>query len=314
RSTSELDAQLRAWERRGMTVYVNAGLRGRLRPVVTGLIPDWDPAILSLYHLQRTYPRLRLSNLYEAMARTRMVKSEREIGAMRRAARATMGAIRAAAHRIRDGVTERELEAAFEGTCKRNGAQRTAFASIIKSGPNSLWPWRVLASHYDRRNRAMHDGELVIFDVGCEVDHYVSDVGRTFPVSGRFSDGQRWLLEMEVGVADAIIEAVRPGVTFAELQAIADAAIPEEHRRFMQTGLFFGHHIGLSTGDPSLAEAPLEPGMVFTVEPWYYNHESEISVFTEDEILVTETGAELLTGALPRTPEELERLVSGEDP
>jgi len=305
----ELDDALLDWEERGVTVHLNAGRPGELRRVVTSLIPDWDPALLSLYHVQTTYPRIRLRNLYESIARIRMIKTPREIEAMRRSARATEAAISAAALRVADGTTERQLEATFEASCKENGSQRIGFASIIKSGPNSLWPWRILASHYDRRNRAMHDGELVIFDVGCEVDFYVSDVGRTFPVSGRFSAVQRRILTMETGVADAIIAAVRPGVTFAELQQVANAAIPENQRRFMQTGLFFGHHIGLATGDPNLSDIPLQPGMVFTVEPWYYNHESQISVFTEDEILVTKDGAELLTSGLPRTPEGLEKMM-----
>lgn len=309
RPLEALEVALREWARLGVTVHVDAGRSGQIRRVVTSLIPDWDPLLLSLYHLQTTYPALRLANAFDAFARARMVKSPLEIEAMRRSARTTEAAIRAAARGIREGVTERALEGRFEGACKRNGAQRVAFSSIIKSGPNSLWPWRVLASHYDRRNRAMHDGELVILDVGCEVDHYVSDVGRTFPVSGRFGAAQRAVLEMEVGVADAIIAAVRPGVTLAELQAVAHAAIPEDHRPYMQAGLFFGHHIGLSTGDPALADVPLEPGMVFTVEPWYYNHETGISVFTEDEILVTPDGAELLTATLARDPDGLEALV-----
>lgn len=76
----------------------------------------------------------------------------------------------------------------------------------------------------------------------------------------------------------------------------------------MQAGGFYGHHIGLSTGDPNLYDVPLEPGMIFTVEPWYYNHQEGISVFTEDVILVTEHGAENLTEGLPRTPEALEAL------
>ncbi len=304
-----LEVALREWARLLVTVHVNAGRPGELRHVVTSLIPDWDPQLLSLYHLQAKYPNLRLANAYEAVARVRMVKSPLEIEALRRTARSTESAIRAAAREVRDGVTERGLEAGFESACKRNGAQRIAFASIIKSGPNSLWPWRVLASHYDRRNRAMHDGELVIFDVGCELDYYVSDVGRTFPVSGRFSDAQRAVLELEVAVADAIIAAVRPGVTLADLQAVAEARIPADQRPYMQTGLYFGHHIGQSTGDPSLADAPLEPGMVFTVEPWYYDHEHGVAVFTEDEILVTSEGAEILTRTLPRDPDGLEALV-----
>ncbi len=77
----------------------------------------------------------------------------------------------------------------------------------------------------------------------------------------------------------------------------------------MQTGHFFGHHIGLAVGDPSLPGAELAPGMVFTVEPWYYNHDENIAVFVEDVVLVTADGARNLTAALPRTPAGLEELV-----
>ena len=183
-----------------------------------------------------------------------------------------------------------------------------AFASIVKSGPNSLWPWRILAANHDRRNRVMRDGDLVIFDVGTELDYYVSDVGRTFPVSGKFTARQKRALEMATAVSDTIIAAIRPGVSFAELKNIAVAKIPSDERRYMQAGGFYGHHIGLSTGDPALADIPLEAGMIFTVEPWYYNHDEDLSVFVEDVILVTEHGYENLTAALPRDPGSLEAL------
>ena len=77
----------------------------------------------------------------------------------------------------------------------------------------------------------------------------------------------------------------------------------------MQVGLFFGHHLGLSTGDPNLPSARLKPGMIFTVEPWYYNHDDEISVFTEDVVLVTADGCEVLSKNLPRIPADLEKLM-----
>ncbi|MFT5500936.1 MAG: Xaa-Pro aminopeptidase, partial [Woeseiaceae bacterium] len=292
----------------GTRVYVNQGQAGEIWPVATTLIPDWDPQRLSLHYIQTTYPSLSLGNAYEAIARTRMVKTELEIATMRRSLAATMSSIRSAARQVRDQVTERDLASTFEGACKANGAQRIPF-TIIKSGPNSLWPWRVLASHYDRRNRSMADGELVIFDVGCEVDYYVSDVGRTFPVSGRFSHEQRTVLEMEVAVSDAIIREIRPGITLRQLQTIGEDHIPEAHKEFMQAGLFFGHHIGLSASEPELPDVPLQAGMIFTVEPWYYNHQSGISVFTEDVVLVTKNGVEVLTSDLPRGTAELERLV-----
>ena len=211
---------------------------------------------------------------------------------------------------MKPGVSERSHEAELEAAYKRGGAQRLGFSSIIKSGPNALWPWRILAAHYDRRNRTMAAGDLVIFDVGTELDYYVSDVGRTFPISGTFSRVQREKLMLSTRVSDAIIAAIRPGVTFDDLMIVAREQIPDEEQRHMQTGSFFGHHIGMNAGDPAVAGAILSPGMVFTVEPWYYNHDAGISVFVEDVVLVTETGAEVLTAELPRRPDALERLVN----
>jgi Xaa-Pro aminopeptidase len=98
-------------------------------------------------------------------------------------------------------------------------------------------------------------------------------------------------------------------MTFAELTNVAYGAIPDQEEPYMQTASFFGHHIGLEAGDPALPGEPLEAGMVFTVEPWYYNHDLGIAVFVEDVILVTEDGAEVLTRDLPRTPEALEAMV-----
>lgn len=309
RPIADLESYLAGLVAQGRTIRVNLGRSGAIPLVGTSLIREWTPATTLLHHVQSTYPNAMVQNAFSQVARLRMIKSEAEIAVMRANAGLTAHGIMAAAPLVAGGMDERGLEAEFEAACKRGGSQRLAFSSIIKSGPNSLWPWRILAAHYDRRNRVMREGELVIFDVGCELDYYASDVGRTFPVSGEFTEEQRAILEMSTAVSDSIIAATRPGVTLRDLQAIAESAIPEEHKRFMQTGLFFGHHIGLSAGDPSLGDMPLEPGMIFTVEPWYYNHEREISVFIEDDVLVTPTGAEVLTASLPRAPADLERLV-----
>ena len=308
RPYEDLDAAVTAWVGQQRVLWLNPG-RGAITPLKTDFMVDWNPTQALLFHLQQTHPEASLQSAYAAVARLRMIKGPEEIEVMRRVCALTAEAIREAAGFVQDGVDERALEAELEAVYKRGGAQRLAFSSIIKSGPNSLWPWRILAAHNDRRNRPMHDGDLVIFDVGTELDHYVSDVGRTFPVSGRFTPAQRRTLAMTTAVSDAIIAAVRPGITLAELTEVARAAIPPDERKYMQTGSFFGHHIGLNVGDPSLLDEPLAPGMIFTVEPWYYNHDREIAVFLEDVILVTEAGAEVLTAALPRSPEALERLV-----
>jgi len=299
------------WARGGKLLRVDPGGPGAIGETRLAPVERWSGERHLLEWLRQEQPAATLRSAWEDVARVRSVKSPEELVRLRHAAELTTAAIRSAAWRITPGIDERSLEAEFEAACKRGGAQRLAFDSIVKSGPNALWPWRVLASHYDRRNRALQPGELVILDVGCELDHYASDVGRTFPVSGRFDPVQRALLEMEVAVADRIRAAVRPGVTLEQLRRAAESAIPAAERAHMQTGSFYGHHVGLSAGDPALPDAPLRPGAVITVEPWFYDHERGVAVFTEDMVAVTADGAESLTEALPRSPAELEALVGG---
>ncbi|MEQ9415536.1 MAG: Xaa-Pro peptidase family protein, partial [Cyclobacteriaceae bacterium] len=258
---------------------VNSGyVSGELPEAETDYISSRSTEQSLVHHLQQTFPTIQIESAYREVGNLRMIKSPLEIAALKKAVEITVQGIKVAVKHIATGVDERTLEAEMEAEFKRLGSPRVPFASIIKSGPNSLWPWRILASHYDRRNRKMEAGELVIFDVGCEYKNYVSDMGRTFPVSGKFTEEQRKILIMETSVSDAIIAAIKPGVTFADLKKVADAAIPESEKKYMQVGLFFGHHLGLSSGDPNDPQAKLAPGMVFTVEPWYYNHAKNISV------------------------------------
>lgn len=294
----------------GTTILVNSGRPGDIIYGSDDYIATFSAVQQLLQSLKAKHKGLQYANSYESIAKVRMVKSPAEIEIMRKSTQINVEGIKTAAKTIKTGIDERYLEGILEGNYKVNGAQRLAFGSIIKSGPNSLWPWRILATHYNRRNRTLENGELVIFDVGCEYDQYVSDVGRTFPVSGKFTDRQHQILTMEVGIADQIIDFIKPGVTFADLRALCDRIIPAEAKPYMQAGLFFGHHLGLSTGDPNLSDAKLQPGMIFTVEPWYYNHDEQISVFTEDVILVTEDGCENLSKDLPRTPDDLEKLMN----
>lgn len=307
-SITQLEARVATWVANQRVLFVNPGTP-KLRPMTTAWITDTPPIDNLRRHLSKLHPSANLRSAYLGVAELRMIKSEREIEALRSACDITCKAIVEAAQAVAVGVDERTLEGVLELGFKKRGSQRRAFDSIIKSGPNSLWPWRILASHYDRRNRAMRNGDLVIFDVGCEFNYYVTDVGRTFPANGSFRKRQREILAISTAAADAIIAAAKPGTTLRQLLRIAYDTIPSEHRRYMQTGSFFGHHVGLSTGDPTSFSAPLQAGMVFTVEPWYYNHDEQIAVFVEDMIVITEHGCENLTAQLPRSAEQLEALM-----
>ena len=291
------------------TILVNNARRGQIVLASNEYIATHSPVQVLIQALDSRHAGFQYENIFESIANIRMIKSESEIEILRKAAAITVEGIKNSAKEIKAGVDERYLEGILEGNYKVNGSQRLAFGSIIKSGPNSHWPWRILATHYNRRNRVLENGDLVIFDVGCEYEQYVSDIGRTFPVSGKFTARQKEILVMETKIADEIIKFLKPGITFKDIKAITDNLIPEDSKKYMQVGLFFGHHLGLSTGDPSLSEATLKPGMVFTVEPWYYNHDENISVFTEDMIVITKDGCEVLSSNLPRTPEALEALM-----
>ncbi len=295
-------------QRRGNRVLVNLGAANSN---IGGRIPTFGTMTAGetlARALSERWQGITVGNAYPVMARLRMIKSAREIELMRRTARITADAIAKGAKRVRPGVDERTLTGAFIADCMAAGAQGVPFTPIIKSGPNSLWPWRILGAHYDRRNRVLATGDLVIYDVGCELDHYVSDVGRTFPVGETFTPRQRELIDMVKRVSDAVIAAARPGATLADLQRAAEQTIPERERPHMQAPLYFGHHLGLDSGDPSLPDVVLAAGMIFTIEPWYYNHTERVAVFIEDEILITATGAENLTAALPRDAAGLEKL------
>lgn len=309
RPYASLGRALDDWLARGLQLYVNAGGTGPVAPR-TDFVRRYSPSDALLAHLQAQHPNATLHDAFPQVARLRMVKDAGEIRAIRRACGITIDGILRSAKFVRPGVDERTLEGELEAGFKAQGAQRPAFDSIIKSGPNSLWPWRILAAHYDRRNRVLQAGELVIFDVGCEWNRYASDLGRTFPVSGRFSPAQEERLKMITAASDAVLRAIKPGVSFGELRRVLLDKIPKAERKYMQASLFFGHHIGLDVGDASLQELALRPGMIFTVEPWYYNHDEGLAVFIEDDVLVTETGCENLSARLPRSPRALEALTA----
>jgi Xaa-Pro aminopeptidase len=309
RPFSTLTDAVKAWISDGQTIYINLEKQGSITSYQTDYIANWTKGEQLLFHLQNNFSGIKLENGYPTMARLRMVKGVEEIEAMRRVSNITQEAIIVAASHVTAGIDEFSLAGILEAEYKKRGGQRVAFTSIIKSGPNSMWAWRILASHYNRRNRVMRNGEVVVFDVGTELDYYTSDMGRTFPISGKFTSKQREKLEMITQTSDAVIAAVKPGTTLLELNQVARDNSPEKEHKYMQTPSYLGHHIGLCSGDPSLLEATLKPGMIFTIEPWYYNHDEQVAVFVEDNLLVTEDGVDVLTANLPRDPSVLEKMV-----
>ncbi len=251
-----------------------------------------------------------ISDLGEPLAELRQVKDSVELARLRRAAWITGEAQREAMRSARPGMYEYELEALIEYVFRLRGAERVGFPSIVGSGPNSV------ILHHDKNRRRMEDGDLVVVDVGAEFEYYTADVTRTFPVNGKFSERQREVYELVLATQEAVLEAIRPGVTMRELRAIADRYLREHSsglcgrsgcQKYFVHGL--GHWLGMDVHDVGSYTSALEPGMVLTVEPGIYLAEEGLGVRIEDDVLVTEEGHEVLSKNAPRTVWEIEDLM-----
>lgn len=249
----------------------------------------------------------------ELLASVRLVKDEDELRRLRRAIEITGEAHREAMRVAAPGMYEYELEAAVEYVFRVNGAERVGFPSIVGSGPNSV------ILHYDKNRRRMEAGEVVVVDIGAEFGYYTADVTRTLPVSGRFTPRQRAIYELVLGAQEAALRAVRPGARVRELDSIArvymdrhsgDLCGGEPCTRYFVHGI--GHWLGLDVHDAGDYRTPLAPGMVLTIEPGIYIPEERLGVRIEDDVLVTGDGYELLTAAVPRTPDAVEAMMGHE--
>jgi Xaa-Pro aminopeptidase len=269
--------------------------------------------------LKEIVPHTNLADILATLGSMRQMKSRTEQALLRRAVEHTAAAHREAMQTVRPGLYEYEIAAHMEYSFKQAGCQRLGYPPIVGSGFNST------VLHYNSNGRLMQAGEVVLIDVGAECDGYTADVTRTLPVSGRFSERQREIYEIVLGAQNAVLAALKPGMTLARegensLYQIAYDYINShgKDKKGGPLGPYFihglGHHIGLAVHDAGDPARPLEPGMVVTIEPGVYLPEENLGVRIEDVVLITEDGAELLTASLPRTVEEIERFMAAAGP
>jgi len=270
----------------------------------------------------------------------RLVKDAGELATMRRAAAISAGAhvraMRFCAERLRSGaasVREYEIEAELLHEFRRSGAQFPAYWPIVAGGPNAC------VLHYVFNNAPLRGGELLLIDAGCELDGYASDVTRSFPVNGRFSAAQRDTYEVVLAAQLAAIGKVRAGNAWNEphdaavrvlaqgmldlklLSGTLDEVLEKEaYKRFYMHRT--GHWLGLDVHDAgdykrSGKWRSLAPGMVLTVEPGLYIRAADdvpkplhnIGIRIEDDVLVTESGCEVITAEAPKRIEDIEALM-----
>lgn len=255
--------------------------------------------------LRRMAADRKIENVAPILFPMRMKKSEAEITVLQRSVDVTLDAHRAAWRRAAGGLFEYQIGATMVSVYSDRGCERNAYPPIVGSGPNST------ILHYAKNDRRMDGGEVLLMDVGAECFMYAADITRTVPVNGKFSARQREIYEVVLAAQKAAIAAVKPGMTLSKtgeksLYKIAyDVIEAKGFGKYFTHGL--GHHIGLEVHDPGPPETPLEAGMVITIEPGIYIPAEGIGVRIEDMVLVTPNGGRLLSGALPREADEVER-------
>ena len=264
--------------------------------------------------LKTVLPRARLRDPRESLGSLRQIKSEGEQNFIRQATDCSLDAHLAAMRETQPGLFEYQIAALMQYTFARAGCTRPAYGLIVGSGPRST------ILHYNQNTERMQDGDLLVLDVGGEYAHYAADITRTLPVNGRFTPRQREIYEIVLGAQKAAIAAVKPGMTLGRRgpNSLFQIALDyiNTHGKDSQgqpLGQYFihglGHHVGLYVHDLFEPGAPLQPGMVITIEPGIYLPDEAIGVRIEDMVLVTETGYELLSRRLPREVDEIERLM-----
>lgn len=260
--------------------------------------------------LRDRLPTFEVRDLSSHLAAMRLVKDDGEIALIRTAVAATVEAHRAAARVISPGVGEYVVDGAVYAEFRRHGAEGVAFPTIVGSGFNAT------TLHYDQNVGHCADGELVVVDIGARYGYYCGDLTRTYPANGRFTDRQRAIYDLVLEAHDRVAEAIRPGVSIFELRKIAFEVMEtseltdgngEKLGQYFIHGL--GHHLGLDAHDPGTDEEPLVPGNVITNEPGIYIPDEALGVRIENDFLVTESGAENLSAALPTTADDIEALM-----
>ena len=268
-----------------------------------------SPAIKMANKYKSNYPALDIMDIYPLISRMRLVKDGFELACIKAAIDITNSGVRQMMSSIKPGYNEMMMEGIFNFALAQKTCNKTAFKSICASGK------RATVLHYSDNNQVMEDGELFLCDLGATYKNYCADISRTFPVNGKFTDRQKEIYEVVLGAQKVVEDNAKPGVKLRELN---NAVIEYYKRELPKHGLnkdvgeyyFHGvsHHLGLDTHDVDMGNIGLAPGNVITNEPGLYIEDENIGIRIEDDLLITGTGNEVLSSAIPKTIEEIEAL------
>ena len=251
--------------------------------------------------LREHFPFYTVEDVTPHLDRLRLIKTPREIEILKYNGRISAEAVRRAIEATAPGRFEYELEAEATHWMVKHGLQSAAYPAIVASGPmGNRW-------HYEDSGRRLNDGELIVMDYGGSLDYLTIDITRTWPVSGRFTDTQLRAYRTALEAEKAIIAAIRPGVTRDAVRKIAEDIFRKQG--FDPRYAYIGHYVGLSVHDGGDWSLPFEAGMVMAIEPIIDIPEQQLHIRVEDTVLVTPTGAEILSVGVPKEVGELLALI-----
>jgi Xaa-Pro aminopeptidase len=302
---------------------------------------DWDSKIIHAIEQVKLKVRTGITAPTAMLAiepllhEQRLIKSQAEISLMTKAAQISAQAHVKAMKMVKPGMFEYMLEGEIRHHCAMQGARFDAYSSIVGSGDNAC------ILHYTANDQEINDGDLILIDAGCEINHYASDITRTFPANGRFSEEQKALYQIVLNAQLAAIEQVKPGNHFnhpheAAVQVITQGLVDlglltgnvaeliesEAYKPFYMHKT--GHWLGLDVHDVGAYKKngqwrELEPGIVLTVEPGIYVAVDEssvdekwrgIGIRIEDDVLVTDMGHQVLSKDVPKSIHDIETLMA----
>jgi Xaa-Pro aminopeptidase len=270
-----------------------------------------------IHLLETRYPQFEIRDLSPTLDAMRTIKDEKEVDLIRKASQLAGLGIMEAIRSTEPGVMEYQLEAAATFVFKTNGARGLSYNAIVAGGQNA---W---LGHYSANSDPVKDGDLILMDLAPDYHYYTSDVTRMWPANGKYTKDQRDLYGFVVEYQKALMRHIRPGVTPSQIldEAAADMrGVLEEisfskeiYRKACEDALEFRGHIqhpvGMSVHDVGRHTGkPLEPGMVFAIDPMIWVHEEKQYIRTEDVVVVTEDGVENLSANLPIEMDDLEKL------
>lgn len=266
-----------------------------------------------LYHVRKNLPYISIRNADALLRKLRLYKQPCEIEALRKGEQITGEGILAMMRASKPGMYEYQYKAEFDRALNLHEPYPYGFPPIISAGQGNF-----IIHNYSYTGQAK-DGDLILNDVGVNWDHLITDVSRSWPCNGRFSDRQRLLYECALATSDYMFSIVKPGMrmdavdkTIKEYNAklLVGAGVLDDAanvRKYMWHG--GAHHIGFDVHD--VVETPefIAPGMVFCIDVGIYHEEWGIGFRLEDNCLITEDGCENLSAGIPRTIEDLEAVM-----